>query len=87
MSTDSQTTSLVGDGAIVVDVSSNSPAEKAGLEEGDRITMVDSAPVRDQIELGARVRSHQPGDTVHITFERDGDTQTGEIELGSTKDK
>ena len=84
---DSQTNSVVGDGALVVDVSSGSPADKAGLQEGDRITQVDSAPVRDQIELGARVRSHQPGDTVHITFVRDGDTNTIEVELGSTKDK
>jgi putative serine protease PepD len=87
VSTDSQTTSLVGDGAIIVDVSSGSPADKAGLQEGDRVTMVDSAPVRDQIELGARIRSHQPGDTVHITFVRDGDEQTVEVALGSTKDK
>jgi putative serine protease PepD len=77
----------VGDGAIVVDVTAGSPADKAGLQEGDRITSVDSAPVRDQIELGARVRSHQPGDTVHVTFVRDGQEQTVEVVLGSTKTK
>jgi len=87
VSTDSQATSLVGDGAIVVDVTAGSPADKAGMQEGDRITSVDSAPVRDQIELGARVRSHQPGDTVHITFVRDGQEQTIEVVLGSTKTK
>ena len=87
ISSDSQTTALIGDGAIVVGVTSGSPADKAGLQEGDRITGVDSAPVRDSIELGARVRSHQPGDTVHITFVRDGNSQTIEVVLGSTKTK
>ncbi|MEY2423629.1 MAG: putative serine protease PepD [Acidimicrobiaceae bacterium] len=87
VSSDSQTTSLVGDGAIIVGVTSGSPADKAGLQEGDRVTAVDSAPVRDSIELGARVRSHQPGDSVHITFVRDGETQTIEVVLGSTKTK
>jgi len=76
VSSDSQTTSLVGDGAIIVGVTSGSPADAAGLQEGDRITGVDSAPVRDSIELGARVRSHAPGDKVHITFVRDGNSQT-----------
>jgi putative serine protease PepD len=87
VSSDSQSTSLVGDGAIIVGVTSGSPADAAGLKEGDRITAVDSAPVRDSIELGARVRSHQPGDTVHITFVRDGNSQTIEVTLGSTKTK
>jgi putative serine protease PepD len=57
------------------------------LQEGDRVTAVDSAPVRDSIELGARVRSHLPGDKVHLTFVRDGNSQTVEVTLGSTKTK
>jgi len=77
----------VGDGAIVVAVTSGSPADKAGLQEGDRVTAVDSAPVRDEFELTARVRSHQPGDHVQITFVRDGQSKTVEVALGSTKTK
>lgn len=84
---ESTTTAGVGDGAIVVSVTSGSPADKAGIQEGDRITAVDSAPVRDEFELTARVRSHQPGDRVHITFVRDGQTQTVEVVLASTKTK
>jgi putative serine protease PepD len=87
VSSDSPTTSVVGDGAIIVGVTAGSPADKAGLQEGDRITALDSAPVRDSIELGARVRSHKPGDAVHLTFVRDGNTQTIEVTLGSTKTK
>jgi putative serine protease PepD len=87
ISSDSQTTAVVGDGAIIVGVTAGSPADQAGLQEGDRVTAIDSAPVRDSIELGARVRSHQPGDVVHITIVRDGDEQTIEVTLGSTKTK
>ena len=87
VSSDSQTTAVVGDGAIIVGVTADSPADQAGLQEGDRVTAIDSAPVRDSIELGARVRSHQPGDVVHVTFVRDGDEQTIEVTLGSTKTK
>jgi putative serine protease PepD len=86
VATDSVTATGTGDdGAVIVGVTAGSPADRAGLKEGDRITAVDSAPVRDQVELGARVRSHQPGDTVHVTFVRDGSTQTIEVQLGSTK--
>jgi putative serine protease PepD len=83
----SNSNAVVGDGAVVVDVSKGSPADKAGLQQGDKITAVDSSPVHDPIELGARVRSHQPGDVVTITFERDGKSQSAQVTLGSTKSK
>ena len=87
VSTNSPSTAVVGDGAVVVEVSAGSPADKAGIQEGDRITSLNSAPVRDQIELGARVRSFQPGDTVQVTIVRDGKEQMIEVVLGSTKTK
>jgi len=84
---DSTSAAVVGDGSIVVSVESGSPADQAGLKEGDRITGIDSTPVRDEDELTARVRSHQPGDHVQITFVRNGQTQTVPVVLGSTKTK
>jgi putative serine protease PepD len=82
---ESTSSAVIGDGAIVVSVAAGSPADQAGVKEGDRITSIDSAPVRDEDELTARVRSHQPGDHVQITFVRDGQTQTVQVVLGSTK--
>jgi putative serine protease PepD len=87
VSTDTTSSSVVGDGAVVVDVTKDSPADTAGLQQGDKITAVDSSPVRDPIELAARVRSHQPGDTVTVTFERDGKSQSASVTLGSSKSK
>jgi len=43
--------------------------------------------VRDEEELTARVRSHKPGDHVQFSFVRDGQTQTVQVVLGSTKTK
>jgi putative serine protease PepD len=87
ISTDPTSSSATSDGAVVVDVTKDSPADKAGLQQGDKITSVDSSPVRDPVELGARVRSHQPGDVVTITFVRDGNQQSAQVTLGSTKSK
>ncbi len=87
VSTDTTSSSLVGDGAVVVDVTSGSPADKAGIQQGDKILSVDSSPVRDPVELGARVRSHKPGDVVAVVFERNGTQQTVQVTLGSTKSK
>jgi putative serine protease PepD len=79
------TSAAVGDdGPVVVEVERNSPADDAGLQRGDRIVALDGEAVRDQIELVARVRAHQPGDEVELTIERDGDTETVRVTLGST---
>lgn len=57
-----------------------SPAERAGLQAGDRLVSVDGQPVQRWAGLSADsvtwriVRSE--GDTVAVTFERDGETQT-----------
>src|SRR4051812_9562744 len=83
--TQSEGQGLVGTGAIVVSVDSGSPADKAGIEEGDRITALDGATVQDQVSLAARVRSHQPGDEVQVTFKRGGNEKTVTVTLGTPR--
>jgi len=41
----------------------------------------------DGLELGAAIRSHQPGETVSLTVKRGGKEQTLQVTLGSTKSK
>jgi putative serine protease PepD len=75
------------DGAVVTSVKSGSAADKAGVQEGDRITAVDASPVRDELDLIAKIRSHAPGDKVTLTIRRDGQDTTLDVTLGSTKDR
>ena len=68
-------------GAAVVRVASGSPADDAGLEVGDVITEVDGDSVSSAVDLVASIRSHDPGDEISITFERDGETETVQVTL------
>jgi putative serine protease PepD len=69
------------DGAEIVEVPSGTPADQAGLEEGDIVVAVDDVRVTDGIELIVAIRSHQPGETVSLTVRRDGREQQVEITL------
>lgn len=73
-----------GDGALVAEVVPGSAADRAGLEQGDRVTALDGEPVRDQLDLVARVRAHQPGDDVVLVVERDGDEDEITVTLGTS---
>ena len=73
----------VPDGAAVRSIEEGSAAEDAGLEAGDVITRIDDHPVDSSGSLVATIRSYRPGDTVTVTFLRDGEQQTTELELGS----
>lgn len=73
-----------GDGALVAEVVPGSAAEQAGLEQGDRVTEFDGEPVRDQLDLVARVRANQPGDEVGLVVERDGDETDITVTLGTS---
>ncbi|WP_112133305.1 S1C family serine protease, partial [Glycomyces dulcitolivorans] len=61
-----------GNGAMVLSVESGSPAETAGLQEGDVITAVDGNPVTSASEVVAAVQGTASGTEVAITYTRDG---------------
>jgi membrane-associated protease RseP (regulator of RpoE activity) len=73
------------DGAAVVEVSAGSPAADAGLETGDVVTAVDGDDVGSAAELAQTVRSHEPGDEITVTYERDGDTHDTDVTLVSAE--
>jgi len=72
-----------GDGAQVTKVMPGTPAQRAGLENGDVITAVDGQRVTDGIALIVAIRAHQPGETVRFTVDRDGKELTVPVTLGS----
>jgi serine protease Do len=60
----------VDSGALVVEVVSDSPAAKAGLQGGDVIVSFGGVEITSAKELVDAVQSHESGDTVQITFWR-----------------
>ncbi len=64
----------VDTGALIVSVTSDSPADTAGLKAGDVITKIDDENINTTEELISATRSHQIGDQVEIVYYR-GDVQ------------
>lgn len=69
-------TEAEGGGAQVSLVSPNSAAAKAGLEQGDVIKSVNSKSVNDSDDLVAIIQAGKVGDSVSVTFTRNGQQQT-----------
>ncbi len=69
-------------GALVVEVTSDSAAGRAGIKKGDRITDIDGKPIEGSLELAAAVRKHAPGETVTLTLVRDEKKMELKVKLG-----
>ena len=63
-----------GPGGAVAQVTSGSPADDAGLQEGDVITKVDGNLISDSTALIVSIRANAPGDEIELTVLRNGDT-------------
>jgi len=61
------------DGATISGVNPDSPAERAGLQEGDIVLSIDGQRVANGIELIVAIRARVPGDEVELRYERDGE--------------
>ena len=62
-------------GAVVREVTPNSPAAKAGLKEGDIILKVDDQEVKNAGTLVGMIATHKPGDSLKLHIRRDGKEQ------------
>ena len=69
-------------GVIVEDVQENSPAEQAGLTNGDVIIALNGDPIGSIDGLISMLGKFEPGDTVSLTVLRDNDTIKLEVILG-----
>jgi len=68
-------------GALVVEVISGSPADKAGLEPDDVIIKFGDVETKDSDQLRAAIRSHVPDDEVTVTYIRGTSTATVDVRL------
>ena len=70
-------------GALVAEVSPDSPASKAGLQPGDIITSVGGREIKNPRDLAVTVAAVKPGDDTKIDVLRDGNTQTLTADIGT----
>ncbi len=81
---------IVNNGALVVRgnnkndvaVSPNSPADKAGIKEGDIILKINGEEISKKNSLAQIVRNYEPGEVVSVNILRDKDYITLMITLG-----
>jgi putative serine protease PepD len=75
--------SLPDDGsATLVNVVSDSPAGRAGLQASDEVTAVDGEAIQTGDDLRAAIDAKKPGDKITLTIERSGDERTVQVTLG-----
>ena len=60
---------------------SDSPAQQAGLQEGDVITKIDGIEVSKSTSLGSLIGEKNVGDKVQITYIRNGQEKTTSVIL------
>ena len=74
-------------GALVAQVVSGSPAEKAGIEKGDVIVEFDGKEVSDSKDLPRIVASTPVGKAVSIKLSRDGKVLDRQVKVGEMEEK
>jgi putative serine protease PepD len=74
------------DGAQVRELVPGGAAAAAGLQQGDLIVKVDETDVSSVDELILAVRQNGVGDTVTVTYVRDGQTRTTSLTLKDLRD-
>ncbi|MES2330956.1 MAG: PDZ domain-containing protein [Bacteroidota bacterium] len=70
-----------GKGVKILDVDSDTPASKAGLQKDDVISEVDGKGVATVDELKEKLKDLKEGDSIKITYKRAGQTKTADLKL------
>jgi putative serine protease PepD len=70
-------------GVALTEVRPGTPAERAGLQQGDVITSIDGQKVSDPTSLSEAIDAKQPGDKITLTYLRDGETKTTSLTLAT----
>jgi len=73
---------MEGEGVNVIEVKEGSPAEKAGLKDGDRILEMDGTKIDRSRDIRHAMRDLEPGDTVQIKIRRKTQEKTLTATLG-----
>jgi len=74
---------------LITQVIPDSPADEAGLQEGDRIVEIDGEPVESDQSLADIIQAREPGDRIDLEVIRPGEEETLQVEvtLGENPDE
>ncbi len=75
------------EGVVITGVHDGSPADEAGLEDGDRITEIEGQRVETLGDLRRAMRNLESGDSVQIKVDRKGKDKTVTAKLGEPPDR
>jgi putative serine protease PepD len=70
-------------GALVERVLQELGAARAGIRQGDVITKIGDSSVNSVDQMLVAIRRHQPGDTINVTYTRNGSTQSAEVAVAA----
>lgn len=70
-------------GAQITSVQAGSPASRAGLQQGDLITAINSGAISSTQQFIETVDTFKPGQTISVTVKRGGSTQHLKLKLGA----
>ena len=74
----------VTSGVAIAEVQSGMPAAKAGLKKGDVIVKINDDEVTSSVNLQSTLYKSSIGDTIKVTYYRDGKQATANIKLDKT---
>ncbi len=74
-------------GVILVDIEKGSAAEKAGLASGDVIIKINEKDINNVAYLRYELYKHKVGDTIKVTYLREGKEKSVSVKLESSLEK
>jgi len=69
-------------GARITQIVEGSPADEAGLKEGDVVVRFGRDTIRGPVSLTKKIRDREAGESVRVTVRRDGRERDFDVELG-----
>ena len=70
-----------GEGVSIATTGDDTPAQKAGLQKGDVIKAINGTQVTDLRSYSNMLKQFAPGDTIEVSFTRDGAEKTTKLTL------
>jgi len=72
-------------GAYVSQVQAGGPAEKAGIRTGDVLVKINGETIKSSLELTHELFKYKPGDSVTVSYYRNGETKEVSIALAELR--